>query len=115
MVAGTNAKKNASGGMPKGYVKSLAQKAQQDLQRAKAAGRKGKAQSIVKITGKQGKSGGFFLYNRQQRKLTRLVSFVDRASYKPKMGFDEKVSQFLTQNANQYLSQAIDRILTKGK
>ncbi|CAI3953661.1 unnamed protein product [Commensalibacter communis] len=115
VVAAPNAKKNASGGLPKGYVKSLAQKAQQDLQRAKAAGRKGKAQSILKITGKNGKPGGFFLYNRQQRSLTRLVSFVSKASYKPKMGFHQKVEQFINKNANHYLTQAIDRILTKGK
>ncbi|CAI3958700.1 hypothetical protein, partial [Commensalibacter papalotli (ex Botero et al. 2024)] len=115
VVAAPNAKKNASGGMPKGYVKSLAQKAMQDLQRAKSAGRKGKAQSILKIQGKNGKSGGFFLYNRQQRSLTRLVSFVNKTSYKPKMGFHQKVEQFLNKNTNHYLSQAIDRILTKGK
>ncbi|MDI2091611.1 hypothetical protein [Commensalibacter oyaizuii] len=115
VIAGPKAKKNASGGLPKGYVKSLAQKAQQDLQRAKTAGRRGKAQSILKITGKNGKPGGFFLYNRQQRSLTRLVSFVSKASYKPKMGFHQKVEQFINKNANHYLTQAIDRILTKGK
>ncbi|EUK17485.1 hypothetical protein COMX_10113 [Commensalibacter papalotli (ex Servin-Garciduenas et al. 2014)] len=115
VVAAPNAKKNASGALPKGYVKSLAQKAMQDLQRAKSAGRKGKAQSILKIQGKNGKSGGFFLYNRQQRSLTRLVSFVNKTSYKPKMGFHQKVEQFLNKNTNHYLSQAIDRILTKGK
>lgn len=117
VVAAPNAKKNASGALPKGYVKSLAQKAQQDLQRVKAAGRKGKgkAQSILKVSGKNGKPGGFFLLNRQQHSLTRLVSFVDKASYKPKMGFHQKVEQFINKNANHYLEQAIDRILTKGK
>lgn len=117
VVAAPNAKKNASGALPKGYVKSLAQKAQQDLQRVKSAGRKGKgkAQSILKVTGKNGKPGGFFLLNRQQHSLTRLVSFVDKASYKPKMGFHQKVEQFINKNANYYLEQAIDRILTKGK
>lgn len=117
VVAAPNAKKNASGSLPKGYVKSLAQKAQQDLQRVKSAGRKGKgkAQSILKVSGKNGKPGGFFLLNRQQHSLTRLVSFVDKASYKPKMGFHQKVEQFINKNANYYLEQAIDRILTKGK
>lgn len=115
VISAPNAKKNSSGGMPKGYVKSLAQKAQQDLQRTKNAGRKSKAQSIIKIKGKNGKSGGFFMVNRRQRTLTRLISFTDKASYKPKMGFHEKAGAFLNKNINSYLSQAIDRILIQGK
>ncbi len=111
VIGSPSARRNASGALPKGYVRSLAQKAMDDLKKSKRKNRN----IIVKLPESRRGPGGFFQRNVQANSLVRLISFIHHATYKPKFGFFKRTSDFLDRNLNPILQKTIDSILEKGK
>ncbi len=110
VISSKDAPKNASGSLPKNYVKTLAQKARQA---ANHSNRRNKSNiTIVKVSGKKSnRTGGFFVRNKAQKTFKRLISFTPRATYKPKFGFVVKVTDYVNKNVNQNIEKSLQTTL----
>lgn len=104
------APKNASGSLPKNYVKRLGQKANQA---ANHGNKRNKSNiTIVKVNGEKiNKAGGFFIRNKAQKTFKRLISFIPRATYKPKFGFVVKITDYVNKNVNQNIEKSLQTTL----
>ncbi|QNT79430.1 hypothetical protein [Entomobacter blattae] len=113
-LGGKDARKKAGGTLPRNYIKNLAARAKADKARPKGTKGKKLRFSIVKISGKAPNgmgAGGFFKRDRKYGTIKRLVEFFDEATYKPKFGFLNKVSDNIQQELSKNIEEAFNDVL----
>lgn len=112
-MPGVGARLNKAGGLPRGYIKSLAARAQADKEKradAQAGNRKMPKRDggvfIMSGHGPSGGPGGIF-QRLPGHHLTRLISFESEAHYTAKFGFEPRAIAVVRQNGRAVFDAAL--------